>query len=95
MTVIRQHARDFVERVCVRRILAEAHQKDGIFLSNAKVHSFLKRRFFFSNEIVVTDDVVYFHGTVVRLSEVLRSYQRQKINEFINQRRIPLPDRPA
>ena len=61
MTFVCQHPGDFIESVRVRRIFAQAHQKDGIFLSNAKVHSFLKRRFFFSNEIVVTDDVVYFH----------------------------------
>src|SRR5206468_11657148 len=45
--------------------------------------------------VVITDAVVDFHGAAVRLSEVLRSYQSSKIDEFINQRRIPLPDRPA
>ena len=61
MTFIREHSRDFIERVCIRRILAEAHQKDGIFLSNAKVHSFLKRRFLRRHEIVIANDIVDFH----------------------------------
>ena len=61
MALVREHACDVIERIRVRRPFAQRHQKDRILLSNAKVHSFLKRRFFFSNEIVVTDDVVYFH----------------------------------
>jgi restriction system protein len=59
---IRQHSRRRIERVRIRRILAERHEEDRILLSNAIIHSLLQRRFLFSNEIVVADDVVDFHG---------------------------------
>lgn len=62
MTFIRQHACYGVERVRVRRILAQRHQEDRILLSYSIVHPLLQRSFLFSNKIVITDDVVDFHG---------------------------------
>lgn len=62
MTFIRQHSRDFIERVRVRCILAQRHQEHGVFLSHAIIHSLLQRRLLRRHHVVIADDVVDFHG---------------------------------
>jgi hypothetical protein len=79
VTFIRQHARDQIERVRVRRILAQRHQEHRVILPDAVIHSLLQRRFLFGNEIVVADDIVDFHGRSIakRCSDCARQGDRE------------------
>src|SRR5438477_8944322 len=60
MTFIREHARDFIKRIRVWRILAQRHQEYRVIFTDPVIHPFLKRRFFRCYEVVVADDVVDF-----------------------------------
>ena len=48
---------------------AQRHQENRILLSDTIVHSLLQRRFLLSDEIVIADDVVDFHGLILLESE--------------------------
>ena len=61
MTFVRQHARDFIERVRVRRVLAQRHQENGIIFPDTIVHALLQRRLLRRHHVVVADDIVDFH----------------------------------
>jgi hypothetical protein len=84
MTFIRQHFCDFIERVRVRRILAQRHQEDRILLSYSIVHPLLQRSFLFSNNVVVADDVVDFHGAG-RSLRIPRRIRQEFASEAIGQ----------
>jgi hypothetical protein len=45
--------------------------------------------------VVITDDVIDSMASQFAYQKCSAPASRQKINEFINQRRIPLPDRAA
>jgi hypothetical protein len=58
VTFISQHARDYIERVRIRRVLAERHQEDRILLSHSMVHPLLKRGLLRRDHVVLANDVV-------------------------------------
>ncbi len=53
---------NIIERVRIRRILAQRHQEHGIVLPDSVIHSLLQRRFLCGHYVVIADDVVDFHG---------------------------------